>query len=222
MADGLRCCIWARAQSQGTVSLDLVKGWTNMRREAPGGNLGLAMEDIAWHDGSGLPEPKLVSLLPMIQFLAHKIVHFVVDYHPNWVSSLSLPPSDGSHRQLRQKHFQPALQRLQNMPETGTALQLFSAVNIYHKEWRGGQTVHAVPFKQPKPRKVVHCQCMYVQISLCIVQVSVHISMYSFVYVHICMYPHVYAHIRMYYSVYVHIRMYTYVFACICMYMQAS
>ena len=161
MADGLRCCIWARAQSQGTVSLDLVKGWTNMRREAPGGNLGLAMEDIAWHDGSGLPEPKLVSLLPMIQFLAHKIVHFVVDYHPNWVSSLSLPPSDGSHRQLRQKHFQQALQRLQNMPETGTALQLFSAVNIYHKEWRGGQTVHAVPFKQPKPRKVVHCQCMY-------------------------------------------------------------
>ena len=176
-----------------------------MRREAPGGNLGLAMEDIAWHDGSGLPEPKLVSLLPMIQFLAHKIVHFVVDYHPNWVSSLSLPPSDGSHRQLRQKHFQPALQRLQNMPETGTALQLFSAVNIYHKEWRGGQTVHAVPFKQPKPPQgcslpvhvcanitmysacirtypyVLLCICTYLHVSVCICRhpsVSVGINLY--------------------------------------------
>ncbi len=55
MADGLCCCIWAHSQSPGTVFLDLVKGWTNMRKEDPLGNLGLAMEDLAWHAGSGLP-----------------------------------------------------------------------------------------------------------------------------------------------------------------------
>ncbi len=84
MADGLRCCIWARAQSPGTVSLDLVKGWTDMGREAPRGNLGLAIEDLAWHAGSGLSEPALLSQLPLLHFLAHKLVPFVVDYpsHP--------------------------------------------------------------------------------------------------------------------------------------------
>ena len=157
MADGLRCCIWARAQSPGTVSLDLVKGWTNMRKEAPLGNLGLAMEDLAWHAGSGLPEPTLLSRLPVLHFLAHKLVHFVVDYHPDWVASLGLPPSDGTHRQLRREHFQPALRRLDIMPDTDAPLQLFSAVNISHKEWRGVQTVHAMPFKTPTPRKVDDC-----------------------------------------------------------------
>ena len=161
MADGLRCCIWARAQSPGTVSLDLVKGWSDMRREAPGGNLGLAMEDIAWHAGSGLPEPTLLTLLPLLHFLAHKLVHFVVDYHPDWVASLSLPPSDGTHRQLRREHFQPALLRLENMPDTDTPLQLFSAVNISHREWRGNQTVHAMPFKKATPRKVVDCMAIH-------------------------------------------------------------
>ena len=144
-----------RAQSPGTVSLDLVKGWSNMRREAPAGNLGLAMEDLAWHAGSGLPEPSLLSRLPILHFLAHKLVHFVVDYHPDWVTSLHLPPSDGTHRQLRRDHFQLVLQRLQNMPDTDTTLQLFSSVSINHSDWLGGQTVHAMPFKQPTPRKVI-------------------------------------------------------------------
>jgi hypothetical protein len=64
MAGGLSCCIWARSQSPGTVSLDLVKGWTDMHKEAPLGNLGLAMEDLAWPAGSGLLEPTLLSRLP--------------------------------------------------------------------------------------------------------------------------------------------------------------
>jgi hypothetical protein len=105
-----------------------------------------------------MPEPPLLSRLPILHFLALKLVHFVVDYHPEWVASLRLPPSDGTHRQLRREHFQTALPRLQNMPDTGTPLQLFSAVNIYHTAWRGCQTVHAQPFKQPTPRKV---SCMY-------------------------------------------------------------
>jgi hypothetical protein len=101
------------------------------------GNLGLATEDLAWHAGSGLPEPTLLARLPLLHFLALKLVHFFVDYHPDWVASLGLPPSDGTHRQLRREHFQPALQRLQNMLDADTPLQLFSAANISHKELRG-------------------------------------------------------------------------------------
>jgi hypothetical protein len=167
IVDGLSCCIWASAQASGKASLDLVKGWTNMCREAPQGNLGLTVEDLAWHAGSGLPEPTLFSRLPLLHFLSHKIVHFVVDYRPDWITSLQLPPSDGTHRQLRSEHFQPALLRLQNMPDTDTPLQLFSSVNIYLKEWRGSQTVHATPFKQSTPCKVVYCMCMYVYVCAC-------------------------------------------------------
>ena len=182
MADGLRCCIWARSQSPGTVSLDLVKGWSNMRKEAPLGNLGLAMEDLAWHAGTGLPEPTLLSRLPLLHFLALKLVHFFVDYHPDWIASLRLPPSDGTHKQLGREHFQPALRRLENMPETDTPLQLFSAVNISHKEWRGVQTVHATPFKKPTPRQVSDCICRYTHVYTCIRRYLLGICMYSLIF----------------------------------------
>jgi hypothetical protein len=55
MADGLRCCIWARAQSPVTVSLNIVKGWSNMRREAPKGNLGLTMSGVLGADCRSRP-----------------------------------------------------------------------------------------------------------------------------------------------------------------------
>ena len=157
MADGLRCCIWGRAQSPNTVSLELTKGWTGMYRSHKlgyKGNLGLAMEDLAWTAGSGLSEPLMLNLMPILAYLPQKLVHFVVDYHPDWISQLQLPASDGLHRQLSTDHFQQALLRLENMPEVDMPVQLFSAVQIKHREWLGGQTVHAVPFKKPKSRMV--------------------------------------------------------------------
>ncbi len=102
MADGMRCCIWGRAQNPGSVSLDLRKGWTNMRtlHMTRAGNLGLSMVELAWTAGSGLPEPLLLSLMPMLQYLPQKLVHFVLDYHPRWIAGLGLPTFDGTHRHL--------------------------------------------------------------------------------------------------------------------------
>jgi hypothetical protein len=62
-----------------------------MRKEAPQGNLGLAMGDLAWHAGSGLPEPTLISRLPLLLFLAQKLVH----YHPDLsiITLIGLPVS---------------------------------------------------------------------------------------------------------------------------------
>ena len=156
MADGLRCCIWGRAMSPGTVSLELTKGWTSLRalRMARAGNLGLSMVDLAWTAASGLPEPYLISLSPMLQYLPNKLVHFVLDYYPDWVASLRLPPSDGSHRQLRTEEFHSVLGRLEPIPDVEAPLQLFSAVDIGHKDWLGVQTVHAVPFPRTKTRMV--------------------------------------------------------------------
>ncbi len=192
MADGLHCCIWGHAQSPGTVSLHLVKGWSHLRREAHHGNLGLAMENLAWTAGSRLPEP-LLSRLPLLHFLAPKLVHFVVDYHPDWIASLrlpELPPSDGTHSQLRREDFHRALQRLRNMPDsdTDTPLQLFSAVQIHQKEWSGGPR-RAVPSDLAMHGSIWHvhvhvCSCIrtYVFVLVCILSVSVSMRKNEFVF----------------------------------------
>ncbi len=159
MADGLRCCIWGRAQSPGTVSLELTKGWTGLYRShrlGHRGNLGLSMENLAWTAASGLSEPVMLDLFPCLSYLPQMLVHFVVDYHPDWIAELHLPASDGKHRQLRTEHFQQVLQRLENMPDVDMPVQLFSAVDIQHRDWIGAQTVHADPFKTPKTRVVCY------------------------------------------------------------------
>ena len=153
MAAGLRCSVWARAQSPGTTSLSLVKGWTRLP-EAARGNLGIAMQDLAWTQGSALPKPALLVMHPILRNLPNKLVHFLLDYHPEWVAQLQLPASDGRHRQLASAHFHLALERLENMPDVSCPLQLFSSVDIGHRDWRGKQTIHAIPFKKETPRMV--------------------------------------------------------------------
>ena len=113
------------------------------------------MVDLAWTAASGLSEPLLHGLMPMLQYLPQKVVHFILDYHPAaWIAGLDLAPSDGSQRQLRSEHFAPVLERLATVPDVDGVLQLLSAVDIGHKEWMGSQTVHAVPFPKTKTRMV--------------------------------------------------------------------
>jgi hypothetical protein len=50
------------------------------------------------------------------------------------------------------------------MPEVDMQLQLFSAVDIQHKDWVGSQTLHADPFKKEKSRMVSSDIGEYVQI----------------------------------------------------------
>jgi hypothetical protein len=47
MAAKMRCSVWTRAQSPGTMTLSLVKGWTCVSL-AKRGNLGIGMQDLAW------------------------------------------------------------------------------------------------------------------------------------------------------------------------------
>ena len=120
------------------------------------------MQDLAWTAGSDLPQPTLLAKHPILANLPNKLVHFILDYHPDWVAQLQLPPSDGRHRQLAAAQFHSVLDRLANMPEVASALQLFSYVEIGHRDWRGTQLVHAMPFKKASPAMVrLHvCVCI--------------------------------------------------------------
>ena len=191
MAAGLRCSVWARAQSP-TTSLRLVKGWTQLKL-ADRGNLGIAMQDLAWTHVSDLPEPALLVMHPILRNLPNKLVHFLLDYHPDWVSRLQLPASDGRHRQLAIAQFHSALERLVDIPDVACPLQLFSAVTIGHTYWRGEQCIHATPFETATPT-LVRC----------------HICMYS---VCICVYPLVSV-----YMMHIYVCM-VYVSVCICLYL---
>ncbi len=169
MAAGLRCSVWARAQSPGTISLSLTRGWTRLS-EAKRGNLGIVMQDLAWTAASNLPQPTLLARLPILAYLPNKLVHFLVDYHPDWLARLHLPASDGRHRQLANAHFHLALDRLVNMPNVPGPLQLFSAVAVGHKDWRGVQWINAMPFNKEK-QQMIHI-CMYHYVFVCIMNVS--------------------------------------------------
>jgi hypothetical protein len=79
MAEGLRCNLWARAQSPETVSLTLTKGWTRLSY-ATRGNLGMTLEDLRWTAAtSELPQPPMLKDHPILRNLPNKLVHFILD-----------------------------------------------------------------------------------------------------------------------------------------------
>ena len=155
MGTGLRCNIWDRAHSVENMRHELIKGWSH----APGsrkGNLGLLMQDINWSESSNGTKPAILDQVPCLGFLSCKVVHYLVDYHPEWLDELDLPPTNGKHSQLEKHHFQSVLKRLQWMPEVKKHLQLYSAVKINHDlaGFQGFQTIHACPFYCASPREV--------------------------------------------------------------------
>ena len=191
MAAKLRCSVWARAQSPGTMTLSLVKGWTRFSH-AKRGNLGIGMQDLAWNETSVLPEPVLLALHPILRNLPNKLVHFILDYHPQWVAQLQLPASDGRHKQLASAQFHSVLERLVNMPDVSSPIQLFSTAQIGHKDWLGEQTVHAMPFNKEKKNMVI----------------VMHIHAYTLSYILIHIYTYLYILSHMYLLVSCSIYMY--------------
>ncbi len=103
------------------------------------------MQDLAWTAASGLPQTTLRARHPILTYLPNKLVHFILDYHPSWVASLQLPASDDRHRQQANAHFHSALEQLENMPNVPGPLQLFSAVEVSHRDWRGVQCFMQCP-----------------------------------------------------------------------------
>ena len=130
--------------------------------------------------------------------LATKIVHFLVDFHHNWFPDLALPPSDGRHGQLVGSEIQKVLDCLESIPEVQAPVQVFSAVKLMHEDFIGAQIIHSAPFKSrhSAPRMVcssvnsniyVHIRTIFVHIrtDIFVHNISVDIRTYSYIFVHI-------------------------------------
>jgi hypothetical protein len=181
------------------MTLSLVKGWTRFSH-AKRGNLGIGMQDLAWNETSVLPEPVLLALHPILRYLPNKLVHFILDYHPQWVAQLQLPASDGRHKQLASAQFHSVLERLVNMPDVSCPLQLFSNAQIGHKDWLGEQTVHAMPFNKEKKNMVI---VMYIH-AYTLSYIVIHTYTYLYTYTYTCTYIYTYASIQSELSLYTH------------------
>ena len=180
MADGLHCNIWARVQSPSKLSYELIKGGVVRGRRK-----GFQMHELAWNEGVPLPIPWWRADHPILRSLGPKIVHFIADFHMDWIESLQLPPSDGRHMQLDAPQIQRVLDRLETIQAVHSEVQIYSAVKIGHSEFNGSQFIHCTPFKSLHSntrmvrirtymyvltciRTYPACICMYLYVSVCI------------------------------------------------------
>ena len=81
IADGLRCCIWRRAEKPDKMTHHLTGGGKHSN-----GYIALLHPDaLASRQPQYLAEHRLLS------FLGKKICHFIHDFHPHWIARLGLP-----------------------------------------------------------------------------------------------------------------------------------
>ena len=163
-ASGLGCNIWALADSPAKLSYQVISGHTTY---IPGSRLGTSVLRIdisvlKWKPGRGTPKSAPRVAHPILGELGPKIVHFLVDYHPDWLLSLGLPSSAGNH--LNTAGIDSVLDRLEPVNQLLGELQLFTGVKIGHSEYHGRQIVHCAPFKSTheRPRMMRISVYMYV------------------------------------------------------------
>lgn len=159
LADGLRCNIWARAQSPDKHSHEVILGRRALRRAGMHGVL--TIDVLKWRPGRNVPKPDVRVLYPILDQLGAKIAHFLVDFHPSWFPSLALPQSTGRHDQLDAAHLDSIIDRLQPIDHLLGEVQLFCRFKIGHKDFHGSQTIHCTPFpaSQVKARMVRFISC---------------------------------------------------------------
>ena len=108
------------------------------------------------YSGTATPKPAWRLAHLILDNLGAKIVHYLVDYHHDWFSSLDLEKSDGRHKQLDSVEVQDVLFRLETIPEAQGEVQIFNRLQIAHSEFHGAQNVYSAPFNSytSKPRMV--------------------------------------------------------------------
>lgn len=90
---------------------------------------------------------------PPLKYLHKKIAHYLHDFHRHWFPSFGLPPSNGSHKQLYGSDIRRLMRRVQHRtgPQGGGSgkdreIQVFSRLDIGHKDFFGDQFVNCKPF----------------------------------------------------------------------------
>ena len=140
------------------------------------------MHELAWNEGVPLPIPWWRDDHPILKYLGAKIVHFIVDFHMDWIESLQLPPSNGRHNQLDTAHIQRVLDRLETIQEVHSEVQIYNAVKIGHSDFKGSQFVHCTPFKSRHSKTRMVRIRMYLYVFARILLVFACICMYLYVF----------------------------------------
>jgi hypothetical protein len=104
-----------------------------------------------------LLQPEKLAAHQTLAFLGKKICSFVHDFHPDWIELLNLPVSEGLHNQLHQQQLDRILRRLVNpfwdtarLEENKTkVLQVFSRIEISHRDYMGKQIVYCKFLHKP-------------------------------------------------------------------------
>ena len=117
--------------------------------------------DSYWYSGTANPKPAWRSAHPILDNLGAKLVHFLVDYHHDWFSSLDLEKSDGKHKQLDGVEVQDVLDRLETIPEANGEVQIFKVLQIAHYKFHGAQNVYSAPFKSGENQPRMVCVDLY-------------------------------------------------------------
>ena len=139
ISDGLRCCIWRRAENPAKMIHSL----------AGGGKHDTGYITLVHPNRLASRQPEFLAQHRVLAFLGKKICHFIHDFHPDWIARLCLPPSNGEHNQLIptiQTRILRRIQPLQSRSRKG-AITLFSRLDIGHADYLGEQFVYCKPFR---------------------------------------------------------------------------
>ena len=90
-----------------------------------------------------------------LKYLRNKIAHYLHDYRRHWFARFGLPPPNGEHDQLRGSQIRRLMRRVQRRagPKGGgrgrerAEIQVFSRLDIGHKDFLGEQFVNCRPFR---------------------------------------------------------------------------
>ena len=148
LADTLQCNIWRRAQTPHRMTHSLHGGENNNNGfTALGKKIGTPKssdEDCAY-----------VTEHPVLKYLRPKLANFLNDFRrPDWFTRFGLPVSNGRHNQLFESQVRRLMRRVEQRagPNGGGSgsdrpeIQVFSRLDIGHKDFHGAQFVNCRPF----------------------------------------------------------------------------
>ncbi len=113
LASTLQLNIWRRAEEPGMLTYILVGCGSHYSSFT-------SLESPLWFKND---KPHYVADHPVPSFLGHKIAHLLHDFHREWFPrlGLSLPPSNGKHKQPTPLHVKKLLWRLHRSQDYGQA-----------------------------------------------------------------------------------------------------
>ena len=91
----------------------------------------------------------------VLKYLRIKIAHYLHDYRRHWFPRFGLPPPNGEHDQLRGSQIRRLMRRVQQRFTRNSGgrgqdrpeIQVFSRLDIGHKDFLGAQFVNCRPFR---------------------------------------------------------------------------